>query len=218
MASWRISARAADFERLRDDEAFAEILTLGRVSNFLHAALTPIVQASSLIRDAHATQFAGILFLSRLLSEALQVLERSGKHFRELAAFKELVQPILRDADVTKLRKEWLSPIRNRSVFHNDPEVSKTGLVALKKPTVPQDIVVGDDGTTSTQHYPMSNVVAAMFAYELAGSDDPIGFLSPSFGGVPALAIRVAAAIDALVPQALVERGFAVEPVSRDAG
>lgn len=185
MTSWRVSLQPDDLERFKGSQAFAEILTLGRIANLLRTTIAlglthgPGDDSASDRARASAT-----FLLSGLVAEALPVLERSGQHFRHLPSFKESVTPILKDPQVSEVRSQWLSPLRNQAVFHNDREVSETGL-SLMRPDVSHDIVRGSTQLFMDGYYPLADAVAVAYVINKAGSgDDAAAFLaSASFHG-----------------------------------
>ena len=172
MPQWRIVASPADLDRLRYSEAFAELLTLGRVANLLRASLLAAVHHGSQGgTSADRDRMAMTLLLTGLITEALPVLERSGKHFRHLPAFTNDVQQILSDDKLPDFRQKWCAPLRNQAVFHNDAEVSREGLVLLA-PGVPQELAHGSSLSFVDTHYPTADVVAFLYIIQSAGARD----------------------------------------------
>ena len=153
---------------------------------------------------------SSILLLTGLLAEALPVLQRSGKHFRDLPEFQQEILPILRDPEVAILRARYLTPLRNQAVFHNDAEVSK--VLSTLAPSVPQIFAEGDSAAFFGAHYPLADVAAFVYVINRAGeAGNPEVYLSNSLGATVALAMRVCSAIDAVVQQALSSFGLVAE-------
>ena len=149
-----------------------------------------------------------LLLLTGLLSEALPVLERSGRFFRELNAHKEHVKPILNDPTVAELRKTFLTPLRNQAVFHNDAEVSRAGLRLMRVPE-PLDLGRGTSAALMDTYHPLADLVAISYILDASGgADDPAIWLSSHVSECLRLGGRIAFAIDALVGEALAARGF----------
>src|SRR5690606_17773828 len=152
MPAWRILARPEDFDRYRGDEAFAEVLTLGRVTNLLRAVLSLSLDAGD--RDgsaAYRARTSTTLLLTGLLVEAIMVVKRSGRHFRHLPAHLTHIQPLFRDPEIDRLEREWLRPMRHQAAFHNDEHVSLEGFRAMH-PAVPQPIAQGDSEDAFATH------------------------------------------------------------------
>lgn len=212
MTRWRIVISEAELERCRRDAAFAHILTLGRIANMLRTALSLAADVND--RDgalASRARYSTSLLLAGLLAEALPVLKRSGKHFRHLEAHATRVRTLLQDPELESLHREWLGPMRNKAVFHNDDVVSSSGL-ALPQLVGPRTLVWGDTEHFMDAHYMMSDEVALLFLVADSHSGaSPLAFLERSLKGGLAMTLRVIQAIDALVGQALVEMGFAME-------
>lgn len=207
--AWRISLTPPDLRRLRDDPALPELLTLGRVANILRSALAAgRVQER---RDDSASERARVamtLLLTGIVAEALPLLERSGKYFRDLPAFSSHVRPILGDDGLRDLKAKWLAPVRNQAVFHNDAVVSERGLSALDE-HVEFDIARGSTAGHMDVYYPLADLVAVAYMIEAGGSaSDPRSFLMETVGPVIQLAGRICTAIDTLLGQALAARGL----------
>lgn len=218
MTAWKISASSADFDRLRESEAFAELLTLGRAANLLRDVLLSVTgrgkdRGSSAARSRMATT----LLLTGLVAEAIPLLERSGKHFRHLPAFSRSIIPLLADAGLQSHRKTWFAPLRNQAVFHNDAVVSVKGLELLK-PAVPQALAEGGSASFLGTYYPTSDVVAILYVIDAAGATaDPGEFLGNAVKTVVDLSMRICLAMDALTGEAFADLGLRVESVSNDA-
>ena len=161
---------------------------------------------------------AFFLLLTGILAEAIPALERSGKHFRHLAGWQDNVLPILRSPEVQRLRSEFLLPLRNQAVFHNDVEVSQTGLASFHPPES-QAIARGSSDGFMDMYYPLSDMVAIVFIANCAGADqNTMGWLADALSSSIELGKSICLAIDTVVGQALDERGFTWDDNDAPAG
>ncbi len=212
MATWFIGASPSDIDRLRDDPAFAEVLTLGRVANLLRATMAGGIESGPRAGTAAERQrTAMFLLLTGLLSEALPLLERTGQYFRGLHAHQEHVRPILSDPTIIALRKSFLTPLRNQAVFHNDAEVSRRGLSLIYSP-IAQDLARGTTTALMDTYHPFADLIALSYILDVGGgADNPAAWLASHVQVCLQLGGRIVIAIDALVGEALAERGLQVE-------
>src|SRR5687767_9722416 len=124
MPAWKVEATAQDFDRVRTDERFAALLSLGRTANLLRSTL-------SLARPDHEpggiagsrSMMSATLLLAGLIAEGLRTLEHYARYWKALPAYTEFVVPLITDPARKSLTDQWLRPIRNQAVFHNDPVV-----------------------------------------------------------------------------------------------
>lgn len=209
MSSWRVRIDQVQLESLRGDAAFAEVLTLGRISNLLRGTWTSGQQfATGDDIVSHRQRMAMLFILGALVAEAFLTLERLGMQFRHLAAYSDHIQPLLRDPKISQLRKDLLSELRNRSVFHNDQEVSQLGLQHLALPEG-ANIAEGPNASFTDVYFSLGDLVALSYLVNSAGVPaDPMPWIRTNFIAVHELAFRICTAIDYLVGEELARRGM----------
>ena len=116
---WRIRVPPEQLPALRDDEAFRQLLALGRFLNSIRFCQFAMIQWTDLDSPAGQRQRSAVLLIAAgLLHEGLQLLQRMAKHFRHLPAWKEHLQPLLADRAIEQLLSKSLIPVRNQTVFH----------------------------------------------------------------------------------------------------
>jgi len=118
---WVIEIDKAQFEKLKQDERFWQLVALARAVNahrFVHAALLRHQEEGDSL-DWQRTQFNSFFFNCALLFEALRLIERLNKHYRDVPEFAPL-RDILKNRSATELRKSNLAPLRNHLAFHFD--------------------------------------------------------------------------------------------------
>lgn len=216
---WRIRLEQADLDRLRTDAAFAELLTLGRISNLIRAA-SAAGDASATGDDvvSHRQRISMLLLVGGLVAEALVTFERLGKHFRAYKAYGTHIKPILADGEVHALRGELLSDLRNQAVFHNDVEVSPIGLQHLAVPEG-ANLAEGPSESFRDVYYSLSDLAALSYLVNQGGGpSDPLPWIRDRFIATRNVAIRVCEAIDTLTAEALPTFGLEVKEVHSDAG
>ncbi len=124
-----ITCSKDQFELLRTDEKFLELLSLARVLNalrFFHKttvdsyALSGPVRARSIINS--------FLYLGSVLYEGFHTVEKLGKDLKNLDSFNSGFGVLLKDKTVRSFRKLVLHRMRNKFVFHFDVTVAKEAL------------------------------------------------------------------------------------------
>lgn len=212
MTSWQVRIDQETLDRLKSDPAFAELLTLGRISNLIRAA-SAAGDASATGDDivSHRQRLSMLLIVGGLVAEAFRTLERLGKHFRGLDAYDTHIKPILSDAEVQSLRGELLSDLRNQAVFHNDEVVSVEGLKHLAIPDG-ANIVEGPNASFGDVYYSLGDLAALSYLVNQGGSPkDPMPWIRERFTATRELAIRICAAIDTLAGEALSKPPFKLD-------
>ena len=92
MTPWKVEATAEDFERLRTDERFAALLSLGRTANLQRSALgLGMPDDKATVTVVNRSMMSATLLMSGLIAEALGSLEQYARHWRSLPAYTELV-------------------------------------------------------------------------------------------------------------------------------
>jgi hypothetical protein len=206
---WVSELSEAKLEELRHNPSFAEVLTLGRASNLIRAVMAAGLAEAKGDTPAASRQRTSMIFLQAgLVSEALLALERCGEHLRHLPAHESEVRPILRDPVVASLRREFLSPLRNQAVFHNDQVVSREGLLDFRPGGV-QPLVAGDSDRLIDVYHSLADVVGVNYLLRSRPADDDPGpWLKQSLNQTRELGTRICIAIDKLVGEAFSSWGI----------
>ena len=209
MSPWKVEATAEDFERVRADERFAALLSLGRTANLLRSALSLAMPHDETTETVTTrSMMSATLLLAGLVAEALVSLERYGRHWKALPAYSVFVIPLTTDPARKSLTNQWLRPLRNQAVFHNDPVVTIEGL-KLMTPRVPQALAEGTAETIMDVYYPASDAIAIMYLIQNAGAiATPVEFINASVAGVVSYARRMCEALDAVILQGFSQLGF----------
>jgi hypothetical protein len=114
------------FELLKTDEHFLALLTIARVVNALHFCQQAAIDAKDIVGPAGArTRINSFLYASSVLYEGFLIVEKLGKNFKNLDSFINGFGALLRDRPVRSLRESVLNRMRNKFVFHFDPDVAK---------------------------------------------------------------------------------------------
>jgi hypothetical protein len=208
MGRWRIRISPQQLAVLRQEEEFAELLTLARLANSLRFAIGPAFTTSEGI-VGERQRIASFLLTAATASEALHTLKRMKKHFRELPAYKELVAPLLGDANVTDLRGRVLKWLRDKAVFHHDKDVVPVGLADLEGTWT---FAEADTDSFMDLSYPLADfVVIRAVLNEFDTEYGLVDAFEDVLSKTLQLATSLIAACDTLIGQALSMRGFTVE-------
>lgn len=216
MTPWKVEASAEDFERVRTDERFAALLSLGRTANLLRSALSlaaPRHEASETM--AKRSMMSATFLVAGLVAEALRSLEEYARHWKSLPAYTALVVPLTADPDRKSLTEQWLGPLRNRAVFHNDPVVTIDGLKRIT-PAVPQVLAEGTADWIMDVYYPASDALAIIYLIQNAGATAaPVDFIDASVASVISYARKMCEALDAIILQGFSQLGFEMSDSDR---
>jgi hypothetical protein len=209
MAPWKVEATTEDFERVRTDERFAALLSLGRTANLLRSTLSLAMPHDEAPRTvANRSMMSATLLVTGFVAEALGSLERYARHWKSLPAYAEFVVPLTTDPVRKSLTGQWLRPLRNQAVFHNDPVVTIESL-KLMTPTVPQVLAEGTTETIMDVYYPASDAIAIIYLVQNAGATAaPMEFINASVASLISYARRTCEALDAIVLQGFSQLGF----------
>lgn len=80
---WHIKVPSGEFEALRGDERFRQVLVLGRMLNSLRFLQCTFLGAADLKPPADIRhRFSAFFFIVAVMYEGLLLLKRMGKHFR----------------------------------------------------------------------------------------------------------------------------------------
>lgn len=111
--NWAIEIDKAQFDKLKTQERFWQLLALARAVNtlrFVQVALHAHPEGSESLQ-ATRTKLKSFFFTCALLYEAFLLVQRLPKHFHDNDAFKPL-QELLKEPIATELRNANLNPLR----------------------------------------------------------------------------------------------------------
>ena len=204
---WTIEIDKARFDKLKSEERFWQLVALSRAVNalrFVQAALLAHPEESDSLQ-AKRTKFNSFFFTCALLFEALQLVERMCKHFRQVPAFAPL-QEILKDRTATEFRKSNLNPLRNQLTFHFfEAEVGEQ----LSKNDVNPRFVTGEGETNADTYYEIADVCAlgAFSGLQLNQPGAPEQF-GEQANTVTELAVRFYAVAETFIATVLMADGW----------
>ncbi len=114
---WEIICSPDQFEALRGDPSFAQLLALARLVNTLRyvQCAASMVPRSKVRRIRH--RINTFLTMGALLFEGTNLVRRMGRHYRALPSWRQGLGAVLRDQRFRKLT-ENLKKARNQVVFH----------------------------------------------------------------------------------------------------
>ena len=209
MTPWKVEATAEDFERHRSDERFAALLSLGRTANLLRSMLNLAMPHEDAVETvANRSMMSAALLLAGLIAEALPSLERYARHWKSLPAYTEFVVPLTTDPARKSLTDQWIKPLRNQAVFHNDPVVSSEGL-KLMSPKLPQTLAQGTTDWIVDVYYPASDSITIMYLIQNADATAaPVDLINASLANLISYARRMCEALDAIILQGFSQLGF----------
>lgn len=114
------------FNLLKTDERFWGLLTLARVVNALRFCQMAGIHARETTGPAGSrSRINSFLYSSSVLYEGFFVVERLGKNYKNNDSFRNGFGALLKDKTVRSLRESVLNRMRNKFVFHFDPDVAK---------------------------------------------------------------------------------------------
>ena len=123
--AYDITCSKERFDLLKTDEHFLGLLTLARVVNALRFCQQAAIDAKDIAGPAGArSRINSLLYASSVLYEGFLVIEKIEKNFKNLDSFINGFGSLLRDRIVRSLRESVLNRMRNKFVFHFDPDVA----------------------------------------------------------------------------------------------
>jgi hypothetical protein len=213
---WVVEIDPAEFEKLNQQERFWQLVALARAVNalrFVHTALLRHEgQENSL--DARRTSFNSFFFNCALLFEALLLVERLSKHFRDVTEFQSL-RDLLKDRNVIELRKSSLAPLRNRLAFHFDE--AEIGAQLLNSNMAPQ-FVAGQGTINKDVYYELADACAlgafSGLQLDMPGVLEPTGALGMQVGNATDVANRFIVAAENFLAAVIVADGWKLREVA----
>lgn len=123
---YHIACSKEKFDVLKTDERFLGLLTLARVVNALRFCQKAGINAKDTFGPAGArSRINSALYASSVLYEGFLVVEKLGRYFKDLDSFKTGFGALLGDKTVRSFRETALKRMRNKFVFHFDPDVAR---------------------------------------------------------------------------------------------
>ena len=172
---WRVTWPGASLDGFKDSDAFVALLRLSRVVNafrFIHISVADYGGVPD--SPSHSRQRIQAFLLScGLLHEAFLVADACGKHLRHVPSWKERMVPLLRSADVRRLRAADLSLIRNKIAFHFDDDAMREGLGDFKGTEL--DFLKSWGRAGGDIHFSLADVLAVNYVLDQQpDGDDPL--------------------------------------------
>jgi hypothetical protein len=204
---WHLEIDKQRFDKLKTQERFWQLVALSRAVNalrFVHAALEAHQHEEDSLR-ASRTRFNSFFFTCALLYEALLLVQRMGKHYRDFPAFSNL-QEILKDPLAKRLRESSLAPLRNQLTFHFLEE--EVGAQLNKTDMMPR-FVSGQGETNADIYYELADA-CALAAFSEVPLDAPSAeeSLGKQIAAATDLAIRFVNASEEFIVEALNTTGW----------
>ena len=207
MALWHIDTDKARFDKLKTQESFWQLVALARAINalrFVHVALMGHETGEETLK-ATRTRFNSFFFNCALLYEALLLVERLGKYYRDYSGFEKL-HAILKDPIARDLRESSLASIRNHLAFHFDE--SEIG-AQMAKTDMPPRFVSGEGDTNIDVYYHLADLCAVgAFAGFSLDETNAIDHLGERIAGATDLAIRFTNAAEEFIVEVLSTEGW----------
>ena len=215
---WVVEIDAAKFADLKKKERFWQLVALARAVNalrFVHTALLRHEGEEDSL-DARRTQFNSFFSNCALLFEALLLVERLNKNFRNVPEF-EALRDLLKDRTVVGLRKSSLGPLRNRLAFHFDE--TEIGAQLHNSDLAPQ-FASGEGTINKGVYYGMADACAlgAFSGLQLdkPGVLEPDGPLGLQIGSATDIANRFILAAENFLAAVLFGAGWNLREIARD--
>jgi len=146
-----IYASKEDFDKLRSDKKFANLLNLARAVNAVYFCFNSLLDYSGDETPAGQRQHInGFLFAAGVLHEGFRVAERLEKHFGDPASYRDGFGKLLAEPKTQDLRQKILKRMRNKLVFHYDEDVAKKTLKCPASITFSLRVFAKTDHTTIT--------------------------------------------------------------------
>jgi hypothetical protein len=130
-----ITCSKNDFEHLRTNEEFLELVSLARVLNALRFFYKTAMDSYALSGPVRArSSINSFLYAGSVLYEGFRTVEKLGKDLKSLDSYKSGFGVLLKDQTVRSFRGSVLYKMRNKFVFHFDATVAKEALKEFHLP------------------------------------------------------------------------------------
>ncbi len=213
---WRIKVPSCNFEALRGDERFRQVLVLGRMLNSLRFLQCSFLGADDLKPPADTRQrFSAFFFMVAVMYEGLRLLNRMRKHFRGSNTWQQKIEPILRDRTFNKLFRGSMQPVRNQAVFHFFEDAIRKPLAACE----PREytFVAGSGRQQKQVFYELSDLLALdLFIGTLGSTQDQTRRAMALMDQTLDLLKKVVQASASLIAEHCKSEGLVLEYVSRE--
>ena len=135
--AWEISCTADQFKTIRHDDDFKKILALSRILNSILATQTPVLALANAIDTPETLRqrLYSFMYLGALLYEGLIFSERLRSTFHKNTVYENGLGKLLKDPEVTALRKDLLKTIRHKMMFHFHHDVIQESLETFNEPS-----------------------------------------------------------------------------------
>jgi hypothetical protein len=122
--TWELGWWRKEFRKLRQDEAFAAIVTLARAINMLRFIQVVIADLPRADTPTRRRQMMNGFFLSgAVLVEAERLVKNMGRHFRDVPEFVDTLAPAIRSDDFREVVGRF-QHLRKKSAFHFDQDAA----------------------------------------------------------------------------------------------
>ena len=209
--SWKIKVDKSRFETLKSEERFCQLVALSRAVNamrFVQSALEAHREEDG-SPQALRNKFNSFFFTCSLLYEALLLVQRLPKNFRQCPEFLPLHQ-ILRDKTATALKDSNLNPLRNQLTFHFLENEVKSQL--SKQNGLTPVFAIGGGDTNADVYFELADActLGTFSGLQLGqpGAEEQFGELAQR---VTDLAVRFMDAADNFINKTLLSDGWELE-------
>jgi hypothetical protein len=130
--NWALVTGQANFDQIKGDGDFWSVVALGRAVNailFVHQTL--VAHEGDNSPAAVRARYNSVLFSCAILFEGHLLVQKMHKQFQKMPEFQKLSN-LLNAKDARKILDSTLSSLRNRLVFHFDPDEVGKQLQNLK--------------------------------------------------------------------------------------
>src|SRR5579859_731337 len=119
---WEIACEGDDLKKARGDPRFPYIVTLARATNALNLATAILPHIEDVSSPVGARDlWNSFFFTCGILYEALQLVKKMNKEFKNDQRFQKGLRTLLKDPRAKRVENPHWAPVRNRAVFHFDP-------------------------------------------------------------------------------------------------
>jgi hypothetical protein len=202
---WTITVPKAKFDQLRNDPEFCAALALGRAVNALHFVHTPLLSEEDGTPKSTRDRFNSLLFTCALFAEAILLVEKIEKHFKNHPAFQKVTDAAC-GPEAKALRKQ-LFILRNTLVFHFDPEQVQKQMTDLDFENDP--ILVTGLGIEKVNTYQELIDVVALRAFFGSKFPTDLEKVRPDLRTVSKITVEFLVAAEDFMATLITERGWA---------
>jgi hypothetical protein len=206
--NWYVKCDQPTFERCKDDEKFAYIVTLARVVNaiyFVYSAISGISNDDS--PGAKRDRFNSYLFGSAIMYEGLALIRKMNQPFFEDALFQNGLRLLLKDKTAQQIERAHLNPARHGAVFHFDPNAFAEVIGQASCEECP--FVSGRGSTRKGMSYQFADIIAGEILIGFAANTEEFySALEHAMVETNALLNRFTGDAEELISQHLSQWGF----------